>query len=356
MKHVKWILAVAVLASLVAATTAISGERKKIGVVVPTLSNPWWEIYLKFCEQGARELGIDLIAVNANNRPDNQIKGLEDLVAQGVDGIIFTPYWETGNRGLTIGKDYGEIPVAVTDCFPESPPQSARFPNYIFFVGPKDEHAGYVMAKHLFANMKPNAKGEKVVGIVNGPAGATVAEGRRRGFKKAIAETPGVRLAGEANGEFLREIALAAFESLYQGNPDIGGVMCANDEMATGAIAVIKGAGKIPGKDVLVSGIDLNDNAVLMVSNGEQLFTQGGHWLAGGFALITLYDWLNGYRIPADRAFFELEMLPLTKDKVEQYEREFPGGIPKGFEFRKYSKTYNPDIDFISFELKYDDR
>ncbi len=352
----RYCIAAMAVVVLLCATTFAGEKRFTVGVVVPTLSNPFWDIYLKFCEQGARQLGVDLVTVNADNKPDNQIKGLEDLAAQGVDGIIFTPYWETASRGLTIGMDYGQIPVALTDCFPEYPPQGARFPNYICFVGPKDEHAGYVMAKRLFESMKPNAKGEKVVGIINGTAGATVAIGRRRGFQKAIDETPGVRLAGEVNGDFLRETALAAFESLYQGHPDIAGVMCSNDEMATAAIAVVKGAGKVPGRDVLISGMDLNDNNVVQVRDGEQLFTEGGHWLQGGFALILLYDWLNGNRIPADEAYVELEMLAVTKDKVDQYEREFPGGIPKGFDFTKYSKTYTPTVGYASFSLKYSDQ
>lgn len=349
--------AFAIAIAALAGATAHSGEKKfTVGVVVPTLSNPFWDIYLKFCEQGARELGINLVTVNADNKPDNQIKGLEDLAAQGVDGIIFTPYWETASRGLTIGRDYGDIPVALTDCFPDYPPQGTRFPNYICFVGPKDEHAGYVMARQLFESMRPNAKGEKVVGIINGTAGATVAIGRRRGFLKAIEETPDVRLAGEVNGDFLRETALAAFESLYQGHPDIAGVMCSNDEMATAAIAVVKGAGRVPGRDVLVSGMDLNDNNVVQVRDGEQLFTEGGHWLQGGFALIIMYDWLNGKRIPANQAYVELEMLPVTRDKVAQYEREFPGGIPRDFDFKTYSKVYSPDIPFASFTLEYTDR
>ncbi len=340
------------LAALLLASPAPAGEKRPtIGVVIPALSNIFWERYRQFMDEGATQLGIDLVVLNADNKPDNMIKGLEDLVARGVDGIIFTPYWESARRGATLAKEAG-IPFVLTDCFADFEPQCERFPNYIAFVGPFDEYGGHEMARHLFAAMKPNAEGKKVIGVINGTAGTTVAIGRRNGLEKALAENPDVVVAGEVDSNFLRDIALVKFESLYQGNPDIAGVWTANGESAVGAIAAIKRAGKVPGKDVMVVSLNLDPENVELVKKGEQLFDIGGHWLQGGFGLILLYDHLNGHTIPADKANVLLKFLPLEQDQVPQFEKDFPDGMPI-YDFKAHSKTYNPQADTTAFDLEY---
>lgn len=346
--------AIALLVAVLSGMTAFAAEKPKvprIGVVIPDLSNIFWDRYRQFMEDGAKELNIDLIVLNANNKPDNMIKGLEDLVAQGVDGIIFTPYWESATRGATLAKEAG-IPFVLTDCFADFKPQSARFPNYIAFVGPYDEYGGYEMAKVLFKAMKPNANGKKIIGVINGTAGTTVAIGRRKGLQTALDENPDVVVAGEIDSNFLRDIALTKFESLYQGNPDIAGVWTANGESAVGAIAAIKRADKAPGKDVQVVSLNLDPENVELVKKGEQLFDLGGHWLQGGFGLVILYDYLNGHAIPADKANVLLKFLPLTKEQVPQFEKDFPGGMPV-YDFKAHSKTYNPGAAFAAFDLEY---
>ncbi len=86
------------------AFSAASAAEKKIGVVVPTLDAQFWNSYVDFMKKGAGELGVDLVVLNADNKPDQMVKSLEDLVAQGVDGIIFTPYWATAVPGLTLAN------------------------------------------------------------------------------------------------------------------------------------------------------------------------------------------------------------------------------------------------------------
>ena len=98
--------------------------------------------------------------------------------------------------------------------------------------------------------------------------------------------------------------------------------------------------------------MDLNPENVDAVEKGTLLFDIGGHWLQGGFALVMLYDHLNGKAIPADQANVKLTLLPLTKDQVAQFRTDFPDGVPV-YDFKKYSRTYTPDAATAVFELKY---
>lgn len=332
-------------------TTAAWAENPDIGVIVPTLDAQFWNSYVEFMKKGADELGVDLVVLNADNKPDQMIKGLEDLVAQGVDGIIYTPYWATAVPGLTMARD-ADIPVILTDSYADFGPQDAMFPNYAAFVGPSDRDAGKQMAEALFASLTADADGKKHIAVVNGTAGTSVAIDRRAGLQDALDAHPEVVVAGEVDGNFVRDTSQTVFESLWQGNPQVQGVWAANGGTATGVMAAITNAGKVPGTDIMVVAMDLNPENVDAVEKGELLFDIGGHWLQGGFAMVMMYDMLNGHAIPADKANVKLELLPLTQDRVAQFRADFPGGVPV-YDFKVHSKTYNPNAETAVFEMKY---
>lgn len=331
--------------------TAAHAENPDIGVIVPTLDAQFWNSYVDFMKVGAEELGVNLTVLNADNKPDQMIRSLEDLVAQGVDGIIFTPYWATAVPGLTLARD-ANIPVILTDTYADFGPQDPMFPNYLAFVGPSDRDAGRQMAEALFAAIEPAEDGKKYIAVVNGTAGTSVAIDRRAGLQDALDANPDVVVVGEVDGNFVRDTSQTVFESLWQGNPNIQGVWAANGGTATGVIAAITNAGKVPGEDIFVVGMDLNPENVDAVEQGSLLFDIGGHWLQGGFALVMMYDYLNGHAIPAEQAEVKLDLLPLTQDLVPQFRADFPGGVPE-YDFRNRSRTYNPDAETAVFEMQY---
>ncbi len=328
-----------------------AAKKVKIGAIVPTLNAQFWNNYVDFMKKGAQELDLDLVVLNCDNKADLLPKHVEDLVSQGVDGLIVVPYW-AGDRKTLRDSKTANIPLIFTDVYSTVQPQTPEYPNYIAFVGPSDEDAGYRMAKALFNEMQPNADGKKVIGWVEGTPGTSVAIDRNKGLERALKEHQEVVVAGKVNGNFVRDESQTAFESLYQGHPDIKGVWAANGGTATGVITAIKNAGKVPGKDILVVGMDLNQENVVAVKNGDLLFDIGGHWLQGGFALVLMYDWLNGFKVPQNQANIKLGLLPLTKDKVDLFEKNYPNGVP-AYDFKAHSKKYTPDAPFAVFELSY---
>lgn len=339
-----------------AKTESVNTEQKKgkkfsIGVVVPTLSAQFWNRYVDFMKKGASELGIDLIVLNADNKADALSKHLEDLVSRGVDGIIFTPYWSSGKKGITEAGN-ANIPVILTDCYLEDVQPQEQYKNYLAFVGPSDSEAGYQMALALFEATEPGKDGKKYIGVVNGTPGTSVAIDRRAGLEKALKEHPEVVVVGEVNGNFVRDTSQKVMEDLYQAHPEIKGVWAANGGTATGVMTAIKNAGRKPGKDVMVVAMDLNPENVDAIKAGELLFDIGGHWLQGGFALVMMYDHLNGIAIPKDKASVKLDLLPLTTKTMAQFEKDFPNGMPE-YDFKKHSRVFNPSAPPAVFELKY---
>ncbi|MFC5530898.1 LacI family DNA-binding transcriptional regulator [Cohnella yongneupensis] len=80
--------------------------------------------------------------------------------------------------------------------------------------------------------------GHRVIGYINGPPLARVSQERYEGFKEALTER-GIAHAGSliAEGNFSVESGAEAIMKLREAHPDMTAVFCANDLMATGAIA-----------------------------------------------------------------------------------------------------------------------
>ena len=127
-------------------SVAMAADEPTIGVVVPTLDAQFWNRDITFLKTGAAQLGVNLVVLNADNKPDQMIQSIQDLIARHVDGIISVGYWSTGAPTILFAKREN-IPVVLTDSYPKFSPQSGKYTNYIAFVGPSDFDAGYRMGK-----------------------------------------------------------------------------------------------------------------------------------------------------------------------------------------------------------------
>jgi len=65
--------------------------------------------------------------------------------------------------------------------------------------------------------------------------------------------------------------------------------------MALGIVDAAIELGKVPGKDFVTGGMDLLPIILEDLENGNITASVGSHYIEGAFALIALYDYLNGY-------------------------------------------------------------
>ncbi len=97
------------------------------------------------------------------------------------------------------------------------------------------------------------------------------AQTRSNGFNTVISQYPDLVKVGEEVADWDRTKGHDKMQSLLQANPDINGVISGNDEMALGAIAALKEAGKLDG--IIVGGFDGSPDAVDAVKSGELAYT-----------------------------------------------------------------------------------
>ena len=94
---------------------------------------------------------------------------------------------------------------------------------------------------------------------------------RSNGYETVLSQYPDLKKVGQQVANWDRTQGHDKMQSLLQAHPDIIGVISGNDEMALGAIAALKEAGKLA--DVKVGGFDGSPDAVAAIKAGELQYT-----------------------------------------------------------------------------------
>jgi fructose transport system substrate-binding protein len=237
----------------------------KIGLVTKTDTNPYFVKLRDSAKARAQEKGAELIAVAGKFDGDNegQVAAIENLVQQGVKGIMITPSNSTGILGaLKQAKEKGVLVIALDT---ETDPKDAVDATY----ATNNVTAGELQGKYIKATLGSTAP--KLL-MMDGTPGGTVDEQRHRGFLQGMGlkdGDPAILGAAPTNGD--QNKAQAAMENLLQRDASVNAVYTLNEPAARGAVAALTAKG-LAGK-VAVGSIDGGCQGVADVKAGKYLAT-----------------------------------------------------------------------------------
>ena len=226
-------------------------------------NNPWRLAETASFKAEAAKRGWKLTITDANNEQAKQIQDIKGLIAQKPDALFIAPITEQlGNVVVDAAK--AGVPVFLVD---------RNVDNKVAVPG---EHFVSVMTSDFVQEGKraawamANATGGKAQIIeLEGTTGSSPAIDRKKGFADAIAACPDMKVVVSQDADFARATGQQVTETLLQSNPNATAIYAHNDEMAIGAIAALKAAGRTPGKDVKLVSIDGSKDALTAVKNGE---------------------------------------------------------------------------------------
>jgi len=158
-----------------------------IGISNTVQGNGWREEMV--CAMKAQALASGEVAklniAHRNTDAAGQLEDIRNLISAKVDAIVVNPADPAGIKaGLEEATKAGIVVVAVDQAVTEP---SA------YIISNNQEQYAYLGAKWLFQQM--GGKGE--VFYMRGAAGASADSDRDKGFKKALAENPDVKVAQE---------------------------------------------------------------------------------------------------------------------------------------------------------------
>jgi ribose transport system substrate-binding protein len=287
-----FLLVIGVLAGCSLDNGATSGKKEdakkdgnmKIGLSISTLNNPFFVTLKEGAEKAAKEEGVELIVVDAQNDSAKQINDIEDLIQQDVDLILVNPTDSSAVTSAIESANSANIPVITVD-------RSADGGNVATHIASDNVAGGKMAGEFLLEQLKNGGNIVELEGI----PGSSAARERGEGFHQVIDKASNVKVVAKQAADFDRAKGLSVMENILQSHKDIQAVFAHNDEMALGALEALEARGM---KDVLVVGFDATEDAVKAVKEGKMAATVAQKpELIGENAVETALKVLNGEKV-----------------------------------------------------------
>ncbi len=236
----------------------------KVGFAQTESNNPWRLAQTASMQDEAKKLGHQLVYTDAAGSAAKQVADVNSMVAQGVDVIFLPPREEKPLIPAIMNAKKAGIPVILVD---RDVDHSLAKPgeDYVTFTGSDFVDEGKRVAEWLIKAVGGKAKIIEIEGTV----GSSPANDRKKGFDTALKGSPDMVILASQSGDFARDKGRQVMETLLQAHPDATAVYAHSDEMALGAIAAIEAAGKVPGKDIMVVGVDGEKAALEAIIAGK---------------------------------------------------------------------------------------
>jgi ribose transport system substrate-binding protein len=237
-----------------------------------------------------------------------QVKSIEELIAQRVDGIALSAVDDAGLVPVIAEAAKAGIKVITFDA--PAPSSSA-----LTYIGTDNQTAGSEAGKKMGALMK----GEGKIVILQGGLGATNLNLRTQGFKDALAKSaPKVKVLEvvDTAGDF--SVATNKTEAILQTYPDMTAIFSVSAEGAPAAAAVLKQQKKT-GKILLAGFDDLKDTLQGIKDGSVSFCIVQKTFKMGWLSVEALLDASKGKTLPK---VTDTGVLFVTKDNVGTYMNE----------------------------------
>lgn len=160
----------------------------------------------------APKLGVELVVLNSDLKPEKELANVEDAISQKVDGIVLFSVGRASEEAALAKAKTAGIPVAILYGYDPSLESSGA----VFMqadVNKTGQMAGEWVAKNV-------AKGS--VAVIQGALGRGDAEAYTTSFTTAIASNPDLKIVGTPAADWARDKAVAAMQNLLTANPGLG--------------------------------------------------------------------------------------------------------------------------------------
>jgi ribose transport system substrate-binding protein len=286
----------------------VFAEKMEFALITKNLVNPGWLVMKAAGKDAAKDLGLKL-TYYAPMKPDNvleQISIMENLIQRKVACIVVVP---ADSKGIIPGIEKANragIPVVTSNT-------KAFGGKIVSHVGATNYEGAYASAKYLIDKL--GGKGKVI--ILEGTPGSETGMVRKKGFDDAIKKSPGISVLTSQTARFQRKEGMRVMENLLERFPKVDGLMCANDEMALGAVQAIK-ASRRTGEMKIAAFDGVVDDAIEAVAREEILVTIDQNTIAQAYwAVVAGYVHIKGNALVPE--YIPVPSVVITKGNVKDW-------------------------------------
>ena len=275
-----------------------AGDTPRIALIMKSLANEFFATMAEGAQTHHAEHDdeYDLIVNGIKDESDlsQQVALVEQMMASGVDAVVIAP---ADSRALVPvvkrARQQGIVVVNIDNKLDEETLEQAGID--IPFVGPDNREGARRVGEVLASRLQPSDE----VAILEGIPSAFNAQQRRLGFEEAMAEA-GMEVVDVQSGSWEQSKANTVAAAMINAHPDVKAILASNDNMALGAAAAVRQAGKEG--EIAIVGFDNIAAIREMVDDGRVLATadQHGDQLAV-YGIEYALQILRGEAMPYDR-------------------------------------------------------
>jgi len=321
-------------------------------------TNLYWDNVILFAQASADDLKINLnVVYNKAGHRRSYVKTIESILKgkNKPDAFIAASYLKKTTDIIELAERYQVPLIMFNNDLPKKtiaavgPPRS----KYKYFIGQvmsDDQHLGYVLADHLIKHAQQrNKRGDIQITGISGTRDSPESHARNQGLINAIAQHDNVSLKQIVFSDWQVSTSYRKATSLISRYQELDIIWCASDLMALSSLKAITESNR----NIVSGGIDWSSQAIHSIKNGQLTASSGGHFTTAGYALVLLYDYLNG----KDFSYNQQSIYKIPGGLVHQ------GNIDKYFsilttrqwqkvDFTRYSRVINPQNTRYDFSFE----
>ena len=230
-----------------------TGRIQVIGLVVPSVANPFWGNFARYLERAALADGYHVLLCNSEREPDRERRYLEELWADGIRGVVLCSSLPSLEHILPlVGQGLSVVAFDRT--------AQAGDPDTLVNISVDNVVGAHLATAHLLH------LGHRRIAFVSGSLRSVNRRERLRGFTDAYEQAgldPGQAIIWSGGSELepygdldAAGLGRNAAHELLRAGPRPTAVVAVNDMCALGVSAGIRDAGLRVGHDVSVVGFD----------------------------------------------------------------------------------------------------
>ncbi|MFL4476506.1 D-ribose ABC transporter substrate-binding protein [Paeniglutamicibacter sp. MACA_103] len=285
-----------------------NADSKLITMITNEPANPFWKASGDAVTAEGKSLGYDVTVLAHNGDTKKEGDMVDSAITNKSAAVIMDPANADGSIGAVQKLVAAGIPVFLVNA--EINQQGLAKSQLV-----SNNAQGAALGAEEFVK-KMDGKGKYVELI--GPASDNNAATRSNGFKTVLSQYPDLKLLDSQVANWDQKLGHDKMQSMLQAHPDIEGVIAGNDQMALGAIAAIKEAGKLD--DITVGGFDGNPDAAAAVEGGNLDYSVLQPVVDfSKQAVIQADSYLKSGKTGVDEEKQSFDCYLITKENVETY-------------------------------------
>ena len=231
----------------------------RLAVVPKAIGFDFWEQVRVGAECAAGKspnINLHWDGVTSEDDVSGQQNLLQDLLAQGVDGLV---YAATDAKALSeVSKTALQQNTTVVNLDSGTEPQPPDVPVYATNNVDAAEKGTDLLARQL------GDTGD--VAFIEFQPGTNTNELRGRGFERGLAKHPGLRLVARQSSESDYNTALQVTQDILTANPGLKGIYAGNEPSVLGAAEAVRQAGKAG--QIKIVGWDTSEGQIDALRDG----------------------------------------------------------------------------------------